>query len=102
MISAYFQFAHDTDLLLDHLQMIMNDLRGQIANISVNANAHSAVWFSKDEDEQGDLTLYFIMRNNLAIVNRPYQPTAYKSGTNIDLTLYTYNIAGQKTGLDSA
>lgn len=38
-------------------------------------------------------TTDFIQNNNLEIINKRFQPATHKSGTNIDLTLSTSNIA---------
>lgn len=93
LVSGYFQCAHPIDPYLDTLQSIIDDLRGEELLISIDSNAHSHDWFSKEEDEKGVQTADFIYNNNLIILNKNFQPPTHKSGTNIDLTLSTVTLS---------
>lgn len=61
-------------LYLDHLQTIISDLHGGEMVIWLDANAHSNLWHSKDEDQKGNAMKDFILQINLEILNRRYQP----------------------------
>lgn len=92
-VSAYFQFAHPIEPYLDQLQVIIDELRGQMVLIGADANAHSRLWYSGAADERGDLMHNLIERNDLIIVNKEHQPATHKSGTSINLTLSSRNLA---------
>lgn len=77
---------------MDTLQSIIDDVRGEEWLISIDANAHSHDWYSKEEDEKDVQKADFINNNNLIILNKNYQPPTHKSGKNIDLTLSTLTL----------
>lgn len=92
LISAYFQCADPIGPYLDHLQGIVNSLRGQDSIVCADANAHSPLWHDREEDDKGSELTNFITRNNLQIINKPGQPPTHSSGRNIDLTLSTISL----------
>lgn len=69
IISAYLQFGHEIEPHLEHPQKILNKLKGKMTIIGVDANAHSQTWYSAVNDERGEMTLDFIRRNDLVIIN---------------------------------
>lgn len=93
LVSGYSQCAQQIEPYLDTLQSIIDDVRGEELLISIDANAHSHDWYSKEEGEKGVQMADFINNNNLIILNRNFQPPTHKSGTNIDLTLSTITLS---------
>lgn len=90
LVSGYFQCAEGINPYLQHLQTILDTLQGEEVLICIDSNAHSQLWFSKEEDQKGGDMADFIEQNNLIILNKRYEPPTHKSGTNIDLTLAIY------------
>lgn len=97
LISGYFQYAHYIDPYLDHLQSVIDKVKGEEIIICIDSKAHSPEWFANKEDDKGRIMLDFIMRNSLEILNTRFQPPTHKLGTNIDLTLSTVSIAKNLT-----
>lgn len=92
IVSLYFQLSHGIGQYLDQLQKITRETRGQSIIISVDANTHSKVWFSSEDYDRCDEMLGLIARNNLVIINRLYQPSSHKSGTNTNINLCSLNL----------
>lgn len=95
IISAYFQFADPIEPFIDHLDNIIRKAIRKTSNILIglDANAHSPLWHSSAEDDRGVLFTNLIMLHDLVILNKQNQPTTHKSGTNIDITMCTINLA---------
>lgn len=92
VVSAYFQYSHPIAPYLQHLQTILNTLKGNRLIIGIDANAHSQLWHSEVPYDRGETLESFIFQNNLHLLNEPHQPQTHSSGTNIDLTLVTRNV----------
>lgn len=63
--------------------------------ICIDANAHSPMWFCREEDAKGIELNNFVTRRNLVIHNQPNQPPTHSSGSNIDLTISNNAIANK-------
>lgn len=72
--------------------MIITELKGQMIVIGIDANAHPKPWFSDEDNGRGNEMLDLIMRNNLALLNKPFQQASHNSGTSIDITLCSVNL----------
>ncbi|GBP95203.1 Retrovirus-related Pol polyprotein from type-1 retrotransposable element R1 [Eumeta japonica] len=101
IISGSCQYSHDIDVHLNHLETVLDVLRGKKVLIVIDSNAHSPTWFSDrrqyvgcspENEHQKQRTEGFINSRNLILHNRENQPSIFgePSGeSNIDLTLTT-------------
>ncbi|GBP65871.1 Retrovirus-related Pol polyprotein from type-1 retrotransposable element R1 [Eumeta japonica] len=104
IISCYFQYSDSIDKHLDHLERVLNILRGRRILIGVDCNAHSPLWFCEQRQYtgRGPDTEYrrqrmegFVFGRGLYLHNVEGQPSTFAgpSGeSNIDLTLSTRNL----------
>lgn len=93
LVSGYFQCRDPIGVYLDHLDFVLNTLRGKQVIIGVDANAKSHLWYSPDSDDKGDELEAFINTHNLVVLNRQDQPPTHEAGNNIDVTLATAGLA---------
>lgn len=93
IVSGYFQCRVPIAVYLDHLDLVLNTLRGKQVIIGVDANAKSHLWYSVDSDDKGDEFETFINTHNLVVLNRQDQPPTHEAGNNIDVTLATAGLA---------
>lgn len=93
IVSGYFQCAEPIEPYLDNLGEILASAPGEEFVVCIDSNAHSPLWYSRDEDDKGRLMSDFIQRKNLTIQNQENRPATHKSGTNIDLTLTSRHIS---------
>lgn len=93
LISGYFQCAHEVEPYLQHLQSVIDEVRGEDVLICIDSNAHSPEKYSGEEDEKDRTMMDFIIQNSLIIHNKRFQPSTHKSDKNIDLTLSTASVA---------
>ena len=75
---------------------LLDDKKGCDIIIAMDANAHSHLWGSKDNNTRGDMIEEFIFCYNLTISNKGRQPTFIARGANtiIDITLCSSNMIG--------
>lgn len=93
IISGYFQCRNPIGVYLNHLDFVLNELRGKQVIIGVDANAESHLWHSFDSDDKGDELEAFINTHNLLVLNKQDQPPTHEAGNNIDVTLATAGFA---------
>ncbi|GBP63885.1 Retrovirus-related Pol polyprotein from type-1 retrotransposable element R1 [Eumeta japonica] len=105
VLSCYFQYSEDIDRHLDHLDRVLNILRGKRILIGVDCNAHSPLWFCERRQYTGrgpevehrrQRMEGFVLGRNLIIHNQEDQPCTFMGPTgesNIDLTLSTKNLS---------
>ncbi|GBP97354.1 Retrovirus-related Pol polyprotein from type-1 retrotransposable element R1 [Eumeta japonica] len=105
VLSCYFQYSEDIDRHLDHLDRVLNTLRGKRILIGVDCNAHSPLWFCERRQYTGrgpevehrrQRMEGFVLGRDLIIHNQENQPRTFAgpSGeSNIDLTLSTKNLS---------
>ncbi|GBP39493.1 Retrovirus-related Pol polyprotein from type-1 retrotransposable element R1 [Eumeta japonica] len=107
VLSCYFQYSEDIDRHLDHLDRVLNTLRGKRNLIGVDCNAHSPLWFCERRQytRRGPEAEYrrqrmegFVLGRGLIIHNQKDQPCTFAgpSGeSNIDLTIGAEQSAGR-------
>lgn len=93
-ISAYFRFSENIDGHIQHLDLILRQLRGKKVILGIDSNAKSHQWHSGKLDNRGRKLEFFLAEHNLRILNEPNEPATYASSrgeSNIDVTLETMN-----------
>ncbi|GBP97348.1 Retrovirus-related Pol polyprotein from type-1 retrotransposable element R1 [Eumeta japonica] len=99
LVSAYFKYSHRIEPHLEHLQHIINVLKGKKIIICADTNTHSPVWHSREQqyigrgseaEERRAQMECFLAQNALNVENREGQPPTFSGpgGTsNIDITV---------------
>jgi hypothetical protein len=85
---------------LNELQNVLNNIRSDGHIIAIDSNAHSRVWFNRNDDQRGNEINDFIAQNNLILINNnsecpTYETTGGKS--TIDLTFASLSAANKIT-----
>jgi len=52
-VAFYFQYSEDIDSHIRHLEKLCFALRGKRVLVSIDANARSSLWGSRETDERG-------------------------------------------------
>ncbi|CAK1579552.1 unnamed protein product [Parnassius mnemosyne] len=99
LISAYFKYSDSIDQHLQHLETILDQLKGKRVVIGVNSNAHSPLWYSdraqivgrgNEAEHRRRMMENFIMSRGLTLANVEGQPPTFAGAmgeSKIDLTL---------------
>ncbi|GBP96302.1 Retrovirus-related Pol polyprotein from type-1 retrotransposable element R1 [Eumeta japonica] len=99
LVSAYFKYSHRIEPHLEHLQHVLNVLKGKKIVICADTNTHSPVWHSRERqfigrgseaEERRAQMECFLSQNALNVENREGQPPTFSGpgGTsNIDVTI---------------
>lgn len=90
IINAYCQFSLPIALILGTIESILQKIRNTKVLLTLDSNAKSHMWFSRETDERGKIVEEFLLHNNLYILNEPNNVPTYmttKEESNIDLTL---------------
>ena len=76
------------------LERLLGDKTGCDILISMDANAHSPMWGSRDSNSRGNMVEEFIFLHDLRVCNKGSSPTfvGRGAGTVIDITLCTRNL----------
>lgn len=92
IISAYFQWSENIEPYIQHLDKVLQYLKGNSIIVCADTNAKSNLWHSNCTDERGEKLENLIAQHNLYIMNRPSRTHTFSNihGTsNIDVTLST-------------
>ncbi|GBP46668.1 Retrovirus-related Pol polyprotein from type-1 retrotransposable element R1 [Eumeta japonica] len=104
LVSANFKYSHRIEPHLEHLQHVINALKGKKIVICADTNTHSPVWHSRERqyigrgseaEERRTQLESFLAQNTLNVENREGQPPTYSGpgGTsNIDVTAMSRGI----------
>lgn len=90
IINAYCQFSLPIVPILETIETIIQKIGNIKVLITMDSNAKSHMWFSKETDERGKIVEEFLLRNDLYILNEPNNAPTYlttKGDSNIDLSL---------------
>lgn len=90
LINVYCQFSLPIVPILQSIENILQRIKSANILITMDSNAKSHLWFSKDEDEREKIMEEFILHNNLFVLNEPNNVSTYmttRGESNIDLTL---------------
>ncbi|CAK9834279.1 Retrovirus-related Pol polyprotein from type-1 retrotransposable element R1 (Fragment) [Anthophora retusa] len=92
VVSAYFQCSDHIHPYLQHLERILEELKGNKIIICIDANAKSTLWHSQITDARGEALEELILQKNLFIMNQPSERFTFDNArgkSNIDVTLTT-------------
>ena len=94
LVSVYCDI--NINMVPQELINLLEDKRGCDIIIGMDANAHSHMWGSNDNNTRGDMIEEFLFCYNLTICNKGSQPTfvARGSKTIIDITVCSSNMVG--------
>ncbi|XP_063989964.1 uncharacterized protein LOC135169158 [Diachasmimorpha longicaudata] len=67
--SGYFQLCHDIDEHIDHVQKVMEQLRGKELLIAIDANARSTLWGAQKTNTKGEKLEALFAQWGLQVVN---------------------------------
>ena len=89
--NQYFQYADPIQHHTEHLRRVANELGNRRVVYTLDANAKSHLWFSREMDDKGEHLEEIIGELQLHVANQPRNPYTYESRagakSNIDVTL---------------
>ncbi|CAH4034187.1 unnamed protein product [Pieris brassicae] len=104
VVSAYFQYKDEIAPHLEHLERVLEALRGKCVVIGVDTNTHSQLWYSREDQCEGRGRVAeqrrtamesFVLSWGLLVHNVQGQPDTFSSpngSSNIDATLGTRGV----------
>lgn len=90
IVNAYFQWSEEIEPYIQHLDRVLQHLKGRNVVVCADVNAKSQLWHGSDTDERGEKLEHLIAQHNLYIVNKPSSTFTYSNiqgASNIDVTL---------------
>lgn len=69
IINIYCQFSLPIEPFLEKIEGILDKLKGNSVLITMDSNAKSLTWNSKETNERGRIVEEFLIRNNLHVAN---------------------------------
>jgi hypothetical protein len=98
--SVYCSPLEELKTKTDYLQRVVSKLKPKKIIISIDSNAHSGVWFDRNEDENGEIINDFISTNNYILLNNNQSIATFHTERNnriiessIDSTITSLNIS---------
>lgn len=90
VINTYFQWSENIEPYIQHLDKVLQHLKGNSIIVCADTNAKSNLWHSNCTDERGEKLENLIAQHNLYIVNEPSNTHTFSNihgNSNIDVTL---------------
>lgn len=94
IINVYCQFSLPIEPFLAKIERILGKIRGCNVIVTMDSNAKSLIWNSKQTDERGRIVEKFLIHNELYVANLHSDTPTFMSTqgeSNIDLTIVSGN-----------
>lgn len=89
IVSVYFQWCDDVEPYIQHLDMVLQHLKGKNVIVCADTNAKSELWHSNCTDERGEKLELLVAQHNLYVINKPSSTHTFSNihgSSNIDVT----------------
>lgn len=90
IINVYFQWCEDIERYIQHLDKVLEHLKGKNIIVCGDTNAKSILWHSSCTDDRGEKLETLIAQHDLFILNKPSDTHTFSNihgVSNIDITL---------------